>query len=363
MVAFDRPVGARPGTNEIKYICALHQSGENIRSDGSINSEDIQVYLLSRFGIKVTLDEVQTIIMDGMGGSSNDDEVLDLMEVTAIILIPLLLKAAYVEGSYDDVENSSNNRTLPPGVLPPPSDLLADCANIIIHDVIKKNSSSNEFGNTTASSEIMITTEFVKNILLLYGEDELATNQTLLEEMVQACSINDVIVDDDASTKIFDVKSFGRGLTSDARLYDLRNETRQSSIIEDIFNHGCENSNSNSSSNNTSRNSKTSENATSSLDVQLGAMEEEANQIRRSTTTTTTTSRNGSNNNSNNNNSVTTKEVQRIYTAPAIDMIAGTYRSKGKVMIECQLKNNYRMNKQNEQNSHNMFFLLFYSLS
>jgi len=99
MVAFDRPVGARPGTNEIKYICALHQSGENIRSDGSINSEDIQVYLLSRFGIKVTLDEVQTIIMDGMGGSSNDDEVLDLMEVTAIILIPLLLKAAYVEGS------------------------------------------------------------------------------------------------------------------------------------------------------------------------------------------------------------------------------------------------------------------------
>ena len=117
-------------------------------------------------------------------------------------------------------------------------------------------------------------------------------------------------------------------------------------------------SNSNSNSNNTSRNSKTSENTTSSLDVQLGAMEEEANQNRRSTTTTTTTTSGNSN-----NNSVTTKEVQRIYTAPAIDMIAGTYRSKGKVMIECQLKNNYRMNKQNEQNSHNMFFLLFYSLS
>jgi hypothetical protein len=136
MVAFDRPVGARPGTNEIKYICALHQSGENIRSDDSINNDDIQVYLLSRFDIKVT-KEIQTIIMDGIGGSSNDDEVLDLMEVIAIILIPLLLKAAYVEGSYDDVENNIH-KTLPPGVLPPPSDLLADCANIIIHDVIKK---------------------------------------------------------------------------------------------------------------------------------------------------------------------------------------------------------------------------------
>jgi hypothetical protein len=331
MVEFSRPVGARPGTNEIKYICALHQSGETIRSDGSINNEDIQVYLLSRFGIKVSLEEVQTIIMDGMGGSSNDDEVLDLMEVTAIILIPLLLKAAYVEGSYADGENNNNinnnnsdsgSKTLPPGVLPPPSDLLADCANIIIHDVAKKNSnkSSIEFGTTAAvaaaaaSSEIMITTEFVKNILLLYGEDELANNQTLLEEMVQACSIGDnnnvLADDDDTSTKIFDAKSFGRGLTSDVRLYDLRNETRQSSIIEDIFsNHGCENSNSNKTS---------EESTTSSLDVRLGATEEEANQNRSITITT-----NGNN-------------VQRIYTAPAIDMIAGTYRSKGKVMIECR---------------------------
>jgi hypothetical protein len=68
--------------------------------------------------------------------------------------------------------------------------------------------------------------------------------------MAQACSIDDVIVDDDTSTKIFDATSFGRGLTSDALLYDLRNETRQSSIIEDIFYHGYENSNNNSNSNN-----------------------------------------------------------------------------------------------------------------
>ena len=101
MVVFDRPVGAAPDANEIEYICALHQSGEHVRSDGSIKAEDIQVYLLSRFGIDVTLEEVRQIIMRGMGGSSNEDEVLDLMEVTAIILIPLLLKAAYVEGSYD----------------------------------------------------------------------------------------------------------------------------------------------------------------------------------------------------------------------------------------------------------------------
>jgi hypothetical protein len=59
---------------------------------------------------------------------------------------------------------------------------------------------------------------------------------------------------------------------------------------------------------------------------------------------------------------VTIKEVQRIYTTPAIDMIAGTYRSKGKVMIECRLTNNYKMTKQNEQNSRIVVFFLFYSL-
>ncbi|VEU37742.1 unnamed protein product [Pseudo-nitzschia multistriata] len=365
MVAFDRPVGASPDAKEIEYICALHQSGETVRSDGSIRAEDIQVYLCSRFGIDVGLDEVRQTILRGMGGSSNEDEVLDLMEVTAILLIPLLLKAAYVEGSYNDDFGAFNNKgndesetpsvasaaadncstiPLPQGILSPPADLLKVCADIILHDVLvgcRKDSG--------AETEA-ITTDFIRNILLMYGEDELAADQTLLEEMVEACrfeSIEGRVCHDEetanksnacATNTAFDAKAFGRGLTSDVRLYDLRNETRQSSIMEDIYFHNrirFEDAHDGDDTTRIPKNEKSIKNLNASLLVKRRGSITAKNTIGDPTKIVPSSLEVDTDTGVETTlpSMMNIHEVKRIYTAPAIDILAGTYRSK--VLIVC----------------------------
>ena len=78
--------------------------------------EDIQLFLSSRYGIKVSIDQVRDTILYGLGGgggSTYDASVLDIMELTAILMIPILLKSA-------DQENGAK---LPPGMREPPPHL------------------------------------------------------------------------------------------------------------------------------------------------------------------------------------------------------------------------------------------------
>ena len=78
---FERPVGAVADAKELEYIAALHQtqdSKEDEWLDGSIVAADIKSYLLSRYGVEVTEDEVCNLILTGMGGGHND--CIDLTE-------------------------------------------------------------------------------------------------------------------------------------------------------------------------------------------------------------------------------------------------------------------------------------------
>jgi len=300
MVVFDRPVGAEPDTKEIEYIAALHQSGSRgVRSDGSIQDVDIKIYLRSRFGIEVTIDQVRNTIMNGMGGGTEDDDdnhdeakdadapnnendgdkknqgdakgdneadndddddgskveaVLDLMELVAILMIPLLVKAAIVEGqgqqriisssSSPPPDENDNDRhggqtkfhpLLPDGVLPPPDGLLRDVADMLTHDA------------TGDKEPKPLTADLIRNIFLMYGEKSLADDKTLIDEMLTAATAtsggtpaaNDSSRGpgeaEEAPINLFDVQSFARALTADVQLYDIENETRKSSIIQDIF--------------------------------------------------------------------------------------------------------------------------------
>ena len=64
---------------ELEYVSCLHQTAPVARSDGSIAAEDIiQCYLKSRFGLNVELQVVTNTILQGMGGSAEDGEVIDL---------------------------------------------------------------------------------------------------------------------------------------------------------------------------------------------------------------------------------------------------------------------------------------------
>jgi len=90
--------------------------------------------LRSRFGIEVTLEEVRKTILQGLGGSDDEGEVLDLMEVIAILVIPILIKASTLEGGG----------SLPENVVPPPENLLPSVVRILLHDVCGDASAEQE---------------------------------------------------------------------------------------------------------------------------------------------------------------------------------------------------------------------------
>lgn len=85
-------------------------------------AEDIRVFLSSRYGIDVTDQEVKDTILQGLGGGN---DVLDLMEVMACLLIPTFLKAFY----------QINGMPLPTHVVPTQDELLPLALKVILHDV------------------------------------------------------------------------------------------------------------------------------------------------------------------------------------------------------------------------------------
>ena len=252
MVAFERPVGAAADTSELQYVAAIHQTGKEMRPDGSIRDEDIMIYLKSRFGIEVSQEDVRKTILQGMGGSDGEDEVVDLIELVAIIMIPLLLKASMVE----------EGKALPEGVLPPPPGLLESVSKVMLHD-----STGDHDGH-------LLTSDLVKKIFRCYGEHEMANNDELVEEMIQAAGGSGIPLD---------ASAFARALTNDVKLYDLKWETTKSTVLQDVFG------------------------------------DEDHNEAKKSETDADPEGK----------HSVPIEDIKRVYTAPSIDITAGTYRSEG----------------------------------
>jgi len=223
-------------------------------------------YLRSRFGIDVTLEEFRsTILQEGLGGSDGEGEVLDLMEVTAILLIPILLKAAALE----------QGNSLPDTIVPPPDSLLPTVLRIILHDVT---------GNSNMEQEL--SSDFIKRMLRLYGEAEMAEDDNLVQEMIEAAEYSD-----------FDVLALANALTKDVELYDVANEARVSTSIEDVFEKHIV----------VSEQTKEEDVPVDDKMIADGLVQKppprEANTL------------------------------THIYTAPAIDLQAGTYRSKGTIYL------------------------------
>mmetsp|Transcript_53181 Transcript_53181/g.159171 ORF Transcript_53181/g.159171 Transcript_53181/m.159171 type:complete len:1076 (-) Transcript_53181:971-4198(-) len=289
-IAFERPVGAAADLSELEYISALHQSQPGmVRKDGSIRDVDIMHFILSRYGIKVDLDAVRNTILVGLGGDfegSNDDldsevgedldnidaednegqgnkgcwdlfkknkeddgdegeEGIDLAEMVAILLIPPLLKSARIEHAiavehqvnpncdYDDVANARKKKREDfksdfiykeykqkcdlLNSLQPEKGLIRDILVMILKDV-----------TGTSTTKPRITTDLMRNILVTYGEEELAEDEHMLDDMVRAASA-------DGELEFFDVDAFALGLTSDVLLYNPECEARVTSNYDDIM--------------------------------------------------------------------------------------------------------------------------------
>lgn len=213
-VFFERPVGASADLKELEYIAALHQTCPNeLRQNASINAADIRLFLRSRYGILVDEEELRKTVISGLGGGESDEEIIDLMEVVCILLIPTILKAARVETD----EDSPLSQELPKGVIPPEPHLIQKVLTMMLEDA------------TGDARPKLLNEQLISTIFEAYGETELAKDRSLHKAMIQAA--NPTSRDD---IKL-DLNSFASGLILDIEEYDLKNETRTTSYIDDIL--------------------------------------------------------------------------------------------------------------------------------
>eukprot|EP00957_Ditylum_brightwellii_P069566 5283577-Ditylum_brightwellii.AAC.1 len=157
-MSFDRPVGAAADAKELEYIAALVQT-DDVDKDGFVDASidgkallnilsawnvalfpvcaflnrllqchktvqnltrasvfpishshnyqiarDIKYHLKSRYGIEISEEQVRKIILNGLGGGEDEDDCLDLCEVMAALIIPLLRKITKEHEEADKLE-------------------------------------------------------------------------------------------------------------------------------------------------------------------------------------------------------------------------------------------------------------------
>jgi hypothetical protein len=75
MVTFTRILGAPADLKELEYIAALHQTClPDTRDNGTVSSLDVQRFLSSRYGLRLTHAETIEIVR-GLGGGISQDEI------------------------------------------------------------------------------------------------------------------------------------------------------------------------------------------------------------------------------------------------------------------------------------------------
>ena len=146
--------------------------------------------------------------------------------------------------------------------------------------------------------------DLIRRILVAYGEYQLAADDSLVEEMCQAAT-GSISIDTDETTIInrtLCVESFGEALTYDVKLYDIRNETRLTTNFDDVYV--------------TAQAVEDKEEemwGTVTNDEQLLQAHKETQNLRQKLSVS--------------------EDLVRVDTIPSIDITAGTYRSKGLIVL------------------------------
>jgi hypothetical protein len=153
-----------------------------------------------------------------------------------------------------------------------------------------------------------LTPDLIRRILVAYGEVSLAKDTNLVNEMYQAASGLEeatgdeqhptdkpaVVVDD----QMLNLSAFAQALTHDILLYDIRNEIRLTTNFDDVyFDHQAVQEREDAAM------------ATVTNDTELLRVHQEVQGMRAKLEVS--------------------EELNRVNTIPAIDITAGTYKSKG----------------------------------
>jgi hypothetical protein len=184
-------------------------------SVASSKASDVKNFLMSRYGIKMSKEDVEAVIFNGLAsGEVEKDACIDLLEIVAILIIPLLVKVVNTKNQEDcSVSDNEEEKRL----APPPA-IIADVLQNILHGTLGDES----------EDPPKLTPELLKSILLEYGEFDTVKDEELISQMITMASGGD----DEA---VLDEKAFARALTDDVILYNEKNETKHSTILNDVF--------------------------------------------------------------------------------------------------------------------------------
>lgn len=209
---FEQLCGAAGDVKELEYISALHQSdAENLRRNASLLAEDVRWFLSSRYGVVVSEAQVRETIFQGLGTgiASHNEGANAVLDLMEVVTI-LFIPTLLKAARQREKDD------LPEGVVAAPPGMVEYVLKMILHD-------------TTGSSRWKaLTPDLLRQIFAAYGEAELAADDDLLRDMVRAAS-------GDSDECQLDVDAFARALTSDVLLYDVANEIRHSTSYEDVF--------------------------------------------------------------------------------------------------------------------------------
>lgn len=224
---FERPVGAVAAAMEMEYIASLHQADDQEEEgwqDASIEASDVVVFMLSRYGIVVSEEDVQKHIFNGLAGGDSGDDTIDIVELLAILIIPYLSKV-----SKSNKENGASNENNEISV---ESSKMSDDVN-----KIKPKEATNMISNvlniilmdsTGSLKPPPLTKHLLRSIFTYYEEYDLIDDENLLDEMIKLAS-------EGIENPVLDKETFQRALTKDILLYNTAWESTISTNYEDVF--------------------------------------------------------------------------------------------------------------------------------
>jgi hypothetical protein len=200
---------------------------------------DIAAFLMSRHGIKVTEEEVAEKIIGTFGECTPGNErkpnanCLDLIQILALLFIPLLLKA---KQSLDQAQQETNTVRREPATCFiavqhhsqkgdnrwPDADIIQIVLRMMLHDAT---------GDPTPRP---LTKELIRHLLLFYGEVEASDNEQLLDAMALAAT-PDKSADIEGEPILLDQHRLAYALTHDVQRYDIDFENRVTTNFHDVF--------------------------------------------------------------------------------------------------------------------------------
>lgn len=291
--SFPFPCGANIDVKELEYIVSLHQTClPTLRKDATIATNDIFLFLKSRYGLDLSSQDVLDILR-GLGGNraqsfevdsdnkgndnnnncvkscsshvghdnkcdcidiekgsrliidyaseeNNDKECyLDLVQLVSILIIPTLVRCA----NYAENTNQDESKTM-----------LQDGQETTIHGylfyevlaILEKTSIAakpSQFQQsplfesdetTTRNKEVLLSKQSIIDLLLSVGEVSASCNDLLIDQMIE-CALGTKHKDTIRGTLNEEV--FMRAMTSDILEWEPETEGRWSTPFQDVF--GC----------------------------------------------------------------------------------------------------------------------------